>query len=104
MDEICSICSKIFKNKAGLRAHKSAVHAEKNHACDVCDKKFKKKDQLNTHISTHQDSIDICYACGITFSQKNNWDIADSLSDIPVSYKQGSLFVSKKDSLPMQKI
>mgnify|MGYP001217894308 FL=1 len=38
------------------------------------------------------------------FSQKNNWDIADSLSDIPVSYKQGSLFVSKKDSLPMQKI
>ena len=38
------------------------------------------------------------------FSQKNNWDIADSLSDIPISYKQGSLFVSKKDSLPMQKI
>ena len=73
MDEICSICSKIFKNKAGLRAHKSAVHAEKNQACDVCDKKFKKKDQLNTHISTHQDSIDICYACGITFTQKNNW-------------------------------
>ena len=39
MDEICSICSKIFKNKAGLRAHKSAVHAEKKHTCDVCDKK-----------------------------------------------------------------
>ena len=54
MDEICSICSKILKNKAGLRAHKSAVHAEKNHACDVCDKKFKKKDQLNTRVSTHQ--------------------------------------------------
>ena len=87
MDEICSICSKIFKNKAGLRAHKSAVHAEKNYACDVCDKKFKKKDQLNTHISTHQDSIDICYACGITFTQKNNWTKHMKIYHLPQNFK-----------------
>lgn len=87
MDEICSICSKIFKNKAGLRAHKSAVHAEKNHACDVCDKKFKKKDQLNTHVSTHQDSIDICYACGITFTQKNNWTKHMKIYHLPQNFK-----------------
>ena len=40
MDEICSICSKIFKNKAGLRAHKSAVHAEKNAILNRIEKKM----------------------------------------------------------------
>ena len=69
MGETCNICSKIFKNKPGVIAHKAAVHYEKKHACNVCDKK---KDQLNTHLSTHQDPIDICYQCGITFTHKTN--------------------------------
>ena len=83
------LCSKIFKNKAGLRAHKSAVCAEKNYACDVCDKKFKTKDQLNTHVSTRftQDSIDICYACGITFTQKNNWTKHMNIYHLPQNFK-----------------
>ena len=72
MGEICSICSKIFKNKRAVTTHKATVHSEKKHACNVCEKKFKKKDQLNTHLSTHQDPIDICYQCGITFTHKTN--------------------------------
>ena len=106
MDEICSICSKIFKNKAGLCAHKSAVHGEKNHACDVCDKKFKKKDKLNTHVSTHQDSIDICYACGITFTQKNNWTKHMNIYHLPTTtvmsfldaFKESGNIVEKKET------
>ncbi len=35
------------------------------------------------------------------FSQKNKWFKVNSLSQIPVSYKEGSLFVSKKKSLPI---
>ena len=56
------------------------------YACDVCDKKFK-KDQLNTHVSTHQDSIDICYACGITFTQKNNWTTPMKIYHLPQNFK-----------------
>lgn len=29
------------------------------------------------------------------YSQKNNWNIVESLKDIPTSYKEGTLFVSK---------
>ena len=87
MDEICSICSKIFKNKHRLRTHKSAVHSEKKYACDVCDKKFKKKDQLNTHVSTHRDPIDIYYECGITFTHKNNWTKYMKIYHLPQNYK-----------------
>ena len=73
MGEICSICSKIFKNKRAVTTHKATVHSEKKHACNVCDKKFKKKDQLNTHLSTHQDPIDICYQCGIPSITRQIW-------------------------------
>ena len=34
------------------------------------------------------------------FSQKNNWNLASALSDIPTSYKEGSLFISTKTKMP----
>jgi FkbM family methyltransferase len=33
------------------------------------------------------------------FSQKNNWSIVKNLSDIPTSYKEGSLFITASDSM-----
>jgi len=34
------------------------------------------------------------------FAQKIGWQIVRSCSDMPTSYKEGSLFISKKDSMP----
>jgi FkbM family methyltransferase len=34
------------------------------------------------------------------FSQKRNWSIVESLDDMPVSYRDGSLFISSKDNMP----
>lgn len=34
------------------------------------------------------------------FSQKNGWELVADLEDIPVSYKEGSLFVSSKTEMP----
>lgn len=34
------------------------------------------------------------------FSQKNGWDQVKTLEDMPFSYKDGSLFISKKSSMP----
>ena len=35
------------------------------------------------------------------FSQKIGWSKVKSLSQIPISYKEGSLFISKRESLPI---
>jgi FkbM family methyltransferase len=35
-----------------------------------------------------------------SFSQKIGWKSTKNLDDFPVSYKEGSLFISKKDSMP----
>ena len=34
------------------------------------------------------------------FSQKRNWQKVAGLSDVPTSYKEGSLFISSKDHMP----
>ena len=34
------------------------------------------------------------------FSQKNSWNKVDSIQDMPRSYKEGSLFISNKKSVP----
>jgi hypothetical protein len=34
------------------------------------------------------------------FSQKNNWTSVSALDDMPTSYKEGSLFISKKSEMP----
>lgn len=36
------------------------------------------------------------------FPQKRNWQLAASVEDLPTSYKQGMLFVTRTDSMPWQ--
>ena len=103
LGEICSICSKIFKNKRAVTTHKATVHSEKKHACNVCDKKFKKKDQLNTHLSTHQDPIDICYQCGITFTHKTNLAKHRKTYHLPQNHKCKSCSQSFIDKTAFEK-
>jgi hypothetical protein len=33
------------------------------------------------------------------FSQKNNWQKVNSISDMPIGYRDGSLFVSSKETM-----
>lgn len=37
------------------------------------------------------------------FSQKNNWSKIESLSQMPFSWREGSLFITRKASFPIQK-
>nr|XP_046481037.1 zinc finger protein 91-like [Neodiprion pinetum] len=74
----CSICSKAFKYKCDLKAHKlihETIDSSMLHRCDKCDYGTKTKNNLKSHyIRKHTDDYKFsCEHCGKRF--KMEWDL-----------------------------
>ena len=62
-------CSKKFRLKANLKAHKDVVHLRtKTIGCDVCGKLFYNQSQLRTHQECHVSDKHVCEHCSNIFS------------------------------------
>ncbi|XP_055689766.1 zinc finger protein 425-like [Lutzomyia longipalpis] len=62
----CSICSKTFTKKWGLRLHEK-IHGEKIFKCAICQKTFPAKNYLAIHLKSHSKKNLECQECGKTF-------------------------------------
>ncbi|XP_017048521.1 zinc finger protein OZF [Drosophila ficusphila] len=66
---ICEVegCNRIYRHKASLKHHQSKVHAIgkplKTHVCEFCGRIFKNLSALSQHRYTHDDQIQLPYAC-----------------------------------------
>ena len=63
-----------------------------------------KSTDMILEVGSSENANDIFHHCNKInvnmFSQKNNWNKVLSISDMPESYKEGSLFISLKDEMP----
>ena len=70
---VCKICSQVFKNSRGVKQHMGKLHENKDRlwSCD-CGKTFKNKYALKTHIKqVHEGSEKVeCTICKVTVYNK----------------------------------
>ena len=78
----CSICVKIFQNRAEHLKHRNLVHNTKNREsasiCHLCEKSFLNKNNLSKHIAfSHTNNPDegVCDQCEKTFA--NRYQLVD---------------------------
>ena len=65
----CTICGKILKNVACLRAHMKNHNSPKTFSCGTCGKAFKRNFDLTVHLRIHSGSKPYkCVICRKTFS------------------------------------
>lgn len=66
----CEICSRTFKEKSKLKAHKEIHTTERNVSCPTCGKAFKTAACLRSHKRVHNPTVIECDFCGKTYTQK----------------------------------
>ena len=73
----CTICSKIFPSRKGLKTHVIGKHQD---ACTVCFEQFETKKLLEAHIATSHSLSDFqtgrrCVICDITYPKEGKFGI-----------------------------
>lgn len=65
----CSVCSKTFVCRQGLRDHEPVHSKERNHSCSYCGQTFLRPSHLYIHVRTHEEEKNFrCEACFYTFN------------------------------------
>ena len=76
----CTVCTKTFKTKVGLRSHVKRMHSDQSkikklHTCTECDKQFDCKSQLEIHMKTaHLDHTFDCNVCKKSYKSRQGLD------------------------------
>ena len=71
----CSICSKYFAEKWGLKAHRH-LHTNEKFLCDKCDKSYDSVGYLNEHKKSHLTAKkrgSLCRSCGNSYAHRRGY-------------------------------
>ena len=65
----CSICLKVFHNRADLREHIVRIHENRKYSCQKCGKVFTSRRSLHHHLNIHAETYQ-CFECKRSFSRQ----------------------------------
>lgn len=84
---VCTVCGKTFGYKSLLRTHYHRTHAPVTEVfeCDICSKVFKEKGNLNAHKRYHSDETPYpCTFCDKNFKMSN--DLKKHINRVHLKY------------------
>ena len=95
---ICTICSKSFPFKSGLRQHMTVHIKQKCHRCFAgnCKRSYKWASDLNQHVKTHVDRKHQCPDCN--YSSREERLYKRHLKSTSMNSNTDVLFVTLKQS------
>ena len=97
-ENVCGVCSKIFKKSNDLSRHLRIHKNERPFECGFCDKKFVLKCTLDRHVEIHSDQRNMvtCHICNQKLVSKNglilHLKIHSGTKDLPCRYEDCPMY------------